>query len=123
MSESEQALTSPGPGAVAAARRIEVMLAGSFARYAGAACELDRTGQARCLELGAVLDDRGSRAVAFWARPGTPRSRVLGLGLDGPVRSAELDAVEAFYAPLGRSWYVDCSPASDASLADGLRKR
>jgi hypothetical protein len=60
---------------------------------------------------------------AIFVGPGSPLTHAVGLGMHGPVRSEELDGLEAFYRARGASVSVDLCPLADASLLELLGSR
>src|SRR5664279_5696175 len=52
-----------------------------------------------------------------------PANHIVGMGLYGPVTSADLDAVEEFYRSKGVPCEIVISPLSDRSLLDSLAGR
>lgn len=69
---------------------------------------------------GPVLEVAGGCAI--FAGADSPLTQAVGLGLNGPVRDAEIDALEAFFRGRGARVSVDLSPLADptfvATLAD-----
>jgi GNAT superfamily N-acetyltransferase len=61
--------------------------------------------------------------AATYTGAGSPANRASGLGLDGPVTAADLDAVEAFFAHRGLTTTVLLSPLSELPLLDLLNER
>src|SRR5207302_9488756 len=53
----------------------------------------------------------------------SPIGRAVGLGLDGPISSADLDRFEQFYRSRGASAQVDVCPLTDSTLIEMLKKR
>jgi len=53
----------------------------------------------------------------------SPFTQVYGAGLSGPVRAADLDAVEAFYRDRGSAVHLRLCPLADRSLIDLLGER
>jgi len=70
---------------------------------------------------GAILEAGGGLAV--FAGPESPLTQVVGLGLNGPVRPAEIEAVEAFFRARGARVTVDLCPLADPGLLPALRER
>jgi hypothetical protein len=60
---------------------------------------------------------------AVFVGPESPLTEAIGLGLAGPVREADLLALEAFYGGRGAAVGVDLCPLADASLLELLRER
>ncbi|MBZ5579472.1 MAG: GNAT family N-acetyltransferase [Acidobacteriia bacterium] len=69
----------------------------------------------------AILEAAGG--VAFFLGPESPLTHAVGLGLNGPIRAAELDAVEAFFRSRGARVTVDLCPLADSSLLSALAER
>jgi len=69
----------------------------------------------------AVLEVAGGCAI--FAGPDSPLTHAVGLGLKGPVRSAEIDALEAFFRSRGASVTVDFCPLADPGLLHALGER
>jgi GNAT superfamily N-acetyltransferase len=60
---------------------------------------------------------------AVYAGAGSPMSRAIALGLNGPVTSEELEQVEALYFSRSAPAQVDLCPLADASLRELLSGR
>src|SRR5207237_767996 len=58
-----------------------------------------------------------------FAGVGSPIGRAVGLGLDGPVSSADLDRLEQFYRSRGAAAQGDVCPLTDSTLIEMLKKR
>src|SRR6202050_2566079 len=69
----------------------------------------------------ATLDAGGGAAVFVGAA--SPLTHAVGIGLDGPVREAELSGIEAFFRSRGAPVTFDLSPLADASLFEALGER
>jgi len=74
-----------------------------------------------CSPESAVLEIAGGWAVFAGAQ--SPLSQALGIGLHGPVRAAEVDAIESFFARRGAPVSFDVCPLADASLLERLGER
>ena len=61
--------------------------------------------------------------VAAFVGPGSPISRVCGLGMSGPVTEGQLEQVEAFFARHGAPVQVETCPLADRSLFELLAQR
>jgi len=96
-------------------RRLELAEALQNARFIE---ELRRTRPAS----GAEVRQVGS-GFALFAGPGTPMSQALGLGLDGPVDAAQIDAVEELLSRGGGAVVVSVLPCADPSLSTLLAER
>ena len=69
----------------------------------------------------AVLDVAGGCAIFVGAD--SPLTHAVGLGLNGPVSEAEMEATEAFFRNRGAKVSVDLCPLADAGLLDALAAR
>ena len=69
----------------------------------------------------AVLEVAGGCAVFVGAE--SPLTHAGGLGLNGPVREAEIGAIEAFFRSRGAKVAVDLCPLADPGLLEALGKR
>jgi len=69
----------------------------------------------------AFLEVAGGCAVFVGAD--SPLSQTVGIGLNGPVREAEIDALEAFFRSRGASVVVDFCPLAGATLLEMLAER
>ena len=90
-------------------RRLELAEALQNARFIE---ELRRTRP----ESGAEVRHVGS-GFALFAGPGTPMSQALGLGLDGEVDGAQLDAAEELLGRGGGPIVISVMPCADPSLS------
>ncbi len=99
----------------AIAIRLEHAEAQGCVEYARALAAIDPSS-------GACSEPLAGGYLAF-AGAGGPLSRAAGLGMTLPVRSADLDRVEAFYAERGGPAQVDLCPLADRSLLEGLSER
>lgn len=113
-------MTNPGAVGTAArshaattARRIERALAEGMA-----SCAL-------VVEAGGLLARHQpvGGGVAVFAGTGLPLNRAVGMGMDAPVRAADFEALERFYASLGAVSQLDFCPYADASLVALARSR
>lgn len=101
----------------ALARRLEMAEAHGAAQYAASQAQVLPSAQAAATAI-----DRGPAQIVY-AGPGSPVSRAIGLGLDGPVLPTMLDLVEAFFRRRGEQARVDCCPLADATLPQLLAQR
>jgi ribosomal protein S18 acetylase RimI-like enzyme len=69
----------------------------------------------------ATLNAGGGAAVFVGAA--SPLTHAVGIGLDGPVREAELSGIEAFFRSRGAPVTFDLSPLADAGLFEALGER
>jgi hypothetical protein len=69
----------------------------------------------------ATLDAGGG--VAVFVGAASPLTHAVGIGLDGPVREAELSGIEAFFRSRGAPVTFDLSPLADAGLFEALGER
>src|ERR1039457_7201476 len=69
----------------------------------------------------ATLDVAGGCAV--FAGAGSPLSRAVGIGLNGPVTEPEIDRLEAFYRSRGGKVAIDLCPLADNGILETLGKR
>ncbi|MFZ5915322.1 MAG: GNAT family N-acetyltransferase [Chloroflexota bacterium] len=99
----------------ALARRLEMAEAEGMAEYGQALARLRP-------ELGAAVEALGGGYTVF-AGAGSPLSRAVGLGFEGPITAADLDRLEGFYRQRGAPVQVDVCPLADASLLEGLSGR
>jgi GNAT superfamily N-acetyltransferase len=60
---------------------------------------------------------------AVFAGIGSPLSHAVGLGLDGPVREADLDTLEKFFRSRGAAVSLDLCPLADPELFLALGRR
>jgi GNAT superfamily N-acetyltransferase len=58
-----------------------------------------------------------------FAGVGSPIGRAVGLGLNGPISSADLDRLEQFYRSRGAAAQVDVCPLTDSTLIEMLKRR
>ena len=73
-------------------------------------------------EIGAALG-RICGGHMIFAGLNSPIGHACGLGFDGPVTSAELDRLEAFYRSHGAPAQVDLCPLTDPSLLELVKER
>ena len=71
---------------------------------------------------GAAFLEAGG-GVAFFLGPDSPLTHAVGMGLNGPVRVAELDAVEAFFRSRGARVTIDLCPLTDPAFLAALAER
>ena len=64
----------------------------------------------------AVIEAGGGYGV--FAGADSPLTQVVGMGLDGPVRAADLDAVEGFLRSRGAGVTIDLCPLADPRLLE-----
>jgi GNAT superfamily N-acetyltransferase len=69
----------------------------------------------------ATLDAGGGVAVFVGAE--SPLTQAVGVGLDGPVSEAALDAIEAFFRSRGAAVSFELSPLADSGLFEALGQR
>ena len=69
----------------------------------------------------AILEAGGG--IALFQGADSPLTQAVGLGLNGPVSEAELDAVEAFFRTRGARVTIDLCPLADSGLLDALARR
>ena len=60
---------------------------------------------------------------AVFAGAGSPLSHAVGIGLDGPVRAAAIDAIEEFFRSRGAAVSMDLCPLADPGLFQALGQR
>ncbi|HJT86366.1 MAG TPA: GNAT family N-acetyltransferase, partial [Bryobacteraceae bacterium] len=82
--------------------------------------EAAEAGNARCYGS-EVLEIAGGCAV--FAGVDSPLTQAVGMGLNGPVSAAELDAMDAFFRSRGAAASVDLCPLASPELIDGLSTR
>lgn len=70
------------------------------------------------IEVARVAD-----GVAIFAGVGSPMSQATGLGMDGPIRDEEVEAVESVYFRRGAEARVVACPLADPSLVAALGRR
>src|SRR6202021_2470368 len=61
--------------------------------------------------------------VAVFVGAASPLAHAVGIGLDGPVREAELSGIDAFFRGRGAPVTFDLSPLADAGLFEALGER
>jgi hypothetical protein len=86
--------------------------------------EAAETANARGCSTGqdaAFLDVAGGCAIFVGAH--SPLTQAVGLGLNGPVREVEIDALEAFFRERGARVVVDLCPLADGGLLQALSER
>jgi GNAT superfamily N-acetyltransferase len=111
--EAQSILATP---AAAQARLFERALAESCAATARAMARLEPASGASALEVAGGL--------AIFAGEGSPLTQGLGMGLDGPVTAAELDAMERHVCPAGRgARQLEVCPFVDPTLPALLAER
>ena len=91
------------------ARRMELTDAAKHIDYAEA--------RAKLLGTGCCAWERIGSGYAIFAGLDNPYSRVVGLGLDGPVSEAEFEQCEAFYRRRGTQPAFSLCPLADPTLA------
>ncbi len=67
--------------------------------------------------------ERIGGGCAVFAGIGSPLTHALGLGMQGPVAAAELDAIEKFFGERGSPVMIDLCPLADPSLVELLGQR
>lgn len=67
------------------------------------------------------LDIAGGCAIFVGAE--SPLTQAVGLGLNGPVSTAEVDTLEAFFRSRGAKVTIDLCPLADAGLLEILSRR
>src|SRR5690348_2850253 len=70
---------------------------------------------------GPVLEVAGGCAI--FAGVDSPLTQAVGLGLNGPVSDAEIDAVEAFFRSRGARVSLDISPLANPGFLSALADR
>lgn len=96
------------------ARKLESVHGWCVAQYAASL-------QRMCPQVGAaVLEIAGG--VAIYAGP-SPFSFMVGAGMDGPVRTEDLEHIEEFFASRQHAARIDVTPYSDPSLSELLLER
>ncbi len=90
----------------------------------------EAVGAAACADAEAAMrpaSNAGSLAIgggyAAYHGHGSPLTQTIGLGLDGPVTAAELDAVEEFYRSRGSAVVIHVCPLADPSLTELTAQR
>ncbi|MBZ5624064.1 MAG: hypothetical protein LAQ69_36000 [Acidobacteriia bacterium] len=68
-----------------------------------------------------ILEVSGGCAIFVGAD--SPLTQAVGLGLNGPVREAEIEAIEAFFRSRGAKVTVDLCPLADPGLLQALAGR
>lgn len=71
---------------------------------------------------GAVVAEYGG-GMALYLGPESPLTHAVGMGLNGPVREAEIDAVETFFRSRGARVSIELCPLADAALLTSLGER
>ena len=99
----------------ALARRLEDAEARGTVEYAQA--------QARLRPEAGTAEVPVAGGYAVYAGLGSPLSRAVGLGLNGPIQAADLEQVEDFYHGRGAPAAVDLCPLADSSLRELLGRR
>jgi hypothetical protein len=61
--------------------------------------------------------------VAVFAGAESPLTQVVGIGLNGPVHEAEIEAIEAFFGCRGARVTIDFCPLADPGLLQALGER
>jgi GNAT superfamily N-acetyltransferase len=74
-----------------------------------------------CAPAEAVLEMAGGWTI--FAGANSPLTQAVGIGLHGPVRGVELDAIESFLANRGARVSIDLCPLADPSLVESLAER
>lgn len=69
----------------------------------------------------AVAEIAGGQAI--FHQPGSPVTQAIGVGLHGPVASADLDRLEAFFHSRGSDAVIDLCTLADAGLVEMLHER
>jgi GNAT superfamily N-acetyltransferase len=73
-------------------------------------------------ELGAAVEEIAG-GIAVYAGVDSPVTQALGVGLDGPVDSAELDRLEQFFRTRGAPVAIELCPLAGLPLYEALAKR
>ena len=97
------------------ARRLELADAAKHIDYAAA--------RATLLGTGCCAWERIGGGYAIFAGADNPYSRVVGLGLDGPVSKAAFEHCEAFYQGRGAQPAFSLCPLADPTLLEQLNHR
>jgi hypothetical protein len=100
---------------LALARRLELADAAKHIAYAEARAKLIGTG---CFGW-----ERIGGGYVIFAGPDNPFSRVVGLGLDGPVNETAFEQCEAFYRRHGAQAAFSLCPLADPTLLEHLNSR
>lgn len=72
---------------------------------------------------GGATAEEVSGGFAIFAGAGSSLTRVVGLGMDGPVEASELEEMESFYRSHGVAVQIDLCPLADSSVLELLRQR
>ena len=90
----------------------------------------ESVGCAACADADAALRPGGGASSLYIAggyaafhRVGSPLTQAVGLGMDGPVTAADLDAVEGFYRSKGSPAMIHLCPLADPTLAELTSQR
>src|SRR6266480_3488665 len=99
----------------------------AFARRLEATEEVPQVHHARLYqklypEVNAAAEEICGGHMVF-AGVGSPIGRAVGLGLDGPISSADRDRLEQFYRSRGAAAQVDVCPLTDSALIEMLKTR
>jgi ribosomal protein S18 acetylase RimI-like enzyme len=97
------------------ARRLELADAAKHIAYAEA--------RAKLLGTGCCAWERIGSGYAIFAGADNPYSRVVGLGLDGPVGEAAFEQCEAFYQQHNTQPAFSLCPLADPTLLEHLNRR
>jgi len=73
-------------------------------------------------ESGALAEPMAG-GVAVFVGVYSPLTQALGIGMHGPVRSAEMDRLERFFVSRGATVNIELCPLADHSLVEELGKR
>lgn len=73
-------------------------------------------------QMGATTLEVGG-GTALFLGPESPLTHAIGVGLNGPVREAEIDALEAFFRSRGARVSIELCPLADAGLLTSLGER
>lgn len=73
-------------------------------------------------EIGAAFEEIAD-GIAVFAGVDSPVTQALGVGLDGPVDSAELDRLERFFQSRGAPVAIELCPLAGLPLYEALAKR
>jgi len=93
----------------------------SLARRLEAAEAINARGCTASPSGAAFLDIAGGCAIFVGAE--SPLTQAVGLGLNGPVREAEVDSLEAFFRSRGAKVSIDFCPLADPRLLEILSRR
>ncbi len=102
-------ITNPLFADYALARRIE---------WAEAATARDSAAQ----RAGAAILEAGG-GIAVFLGADSPLTHAVGVGMDGPVREAEIAGIEAFFRSRGAGVNLDLAPLADPGLFQALGER